>query len=161
MGGVGKKRIFVQDQSSARQNGLPFSPRHRTIRFALVKATKNKANPATDEFAWRTETMVLPEQKVAITEQSQDCQANSKVMHQSIPAAPISPPPPPSPWATTGHLPASSVPGVGHLQILRCPEAGHLPTPGYSRVFDTQNINLQRILLEKKQIGSSVKDRGL
>ena len=38
--------------------------------------------------------MVLPEQKVAITEQSQDCQANSKVMHQSIPAAPISPPPP-------------------------------------------------------------------
>ena len=56
---VGKKRIFVQGQSSARQNGLPFSPRHSTIRVALVKATKNKANPATDDFAWRTETMVL------------------------------------------------------------------------------------------------------
>ena len=30
------------------------------------------------------------------------------------------------PRATAGHLP---VPGVGHLQILRCPGAGHLPTP--------------------------------
>ena len=32
-----------------RQNGLPFSPRHRTTIVALVKATKNKANLATDE----------------------------------------------------------------------------------------------------------------
>ena len=32
------------------------------------------------------------------------------VMHQSIPAAPI----PPPPRATAGHLHASSVPGVGH-----------------------------------------------
>ena len=37
------------------------------------------------------------------------------VMHQSIPAAPS----PPPPRATVGHLPALSVPGVGHL-----------PTPG-------------------------------
>ena len=43
--------------------------------------------------------------------------------------------------------------------------AGHLPTPrGCSRAFDThtvsyQNITTQRILLEKKQISSSVKDR--
>ena len=72
VGVVGKRRVFVQSQSSARQNGLPFSPRHSTIRVALVKATKNKT--------WRTETIVLPEQKVAITEQSQDCQANSKVI---------------------------------------------------------------------------------
>ena len=36
-------------------------------------------------------------------------------MHQSIPPAPNPPPPPP---ATAQHLPALSVPGVGHLQIL-------------------------------------------
>ena len=37
---------------------------------------------------------------------------------------------------------------------------------GYSRAFDTnavsyENITTQRILLEKKQLSSSVKDRGL
>ena len=37
---------------------------------------------------------------------------------------------PAPPRATAGHLPALSVPGVGQLQILHCPEAGHLPTPG-------------------------------
>ena len=37
--------------------------------------------------------------------------------------------PPPPPRATAGHLPALSVLGIGHLQILRGPEAGHLPTP--------------------------------
>ena len=44
-------RVFVQDESSARQNGIPFSQQHRTTRGALVKATKNKAkgNLATDE----------------------------------------------------------------------------------------------------------------
>ena len=42
-------------------------------------------------------------------------------MHQLIPADP-----PPPPRATAGHLPASSVPAVGHLQILRPPGAGHL-----------------------------------
>ena len=43
--------MFVQDESSARQNGVPFSPEQRTTRVALVKATKNKAksNLATDE----------------------------------------------------------------------------------------------------------------
>ena len=45
----------------------------------------------------------------------------------SIPAAP-SPPPPPR--ATAGHFPTFSVPGCGHLLILRCPGAVHLPTPG-------------------------------
>ena len=34
-----------------------------------------------------------------------------------------------APPATAGHLPAFSVPGVEHLQILRCPGAGNLPTP--------------------------------
>ena len=41
--------VFVQGQSSARQNGLLFLPRYRMTRVALVKAAKNKANPATDE----------------------------------------------------------------------------------------------------------------
>ena len=43
-------------------------------------------------------------------------------MHRSIP-------PVPSPH-TPSHLPALSVPGVGHLQIFHCPGAGNLPTPG-------------------------------
>ena len=34
-----------------------------------------------------------------------------------------------APRATAGHFPALSVPGVGHLQILHCAGAGHLPTP--------------------------------
>ena len=76
-------------------------------------------------------------------------------------------PPPPALFpfrATAGHLPALSVPGVGHLQILHCPGDGLLPTRGHSRAFDThtvsiQNITTQKVLLEKKQIGSSVKDR--
>ena len=43
------------------------------------------------------------------------------IMHQSIPAAPNTSPP------AFAHLVS---PGGGHLQILRCPGAGHLPTPG-------------------------------
>ena len=54
--------------------------------------------------------------------------------------------------------------GVGHLQTLHCSGAGNLPTPGSFPSFDThvvsyQNITTQRVYLEKKQIGSSVKDR--
>ena len=76
---------------------------------------------------------------------------------------PASQPPPPRP-VTVGHLPTLSVPGVGHLEILHCPGARHSPTRGHSRAFDThtvsyQNITTQKVLLEKKQIGSSVKDR--
>ena len=43
--------MFVQDESSARQNGVPFSQQHRTTTVALVKATKKKpkSNLATDE----------------------------------------------------------------------------------------------------------------
>ena len=47
------------------------------------------------------------------------------VMHQSIPAVPI----PPPPRATTGHLLTLSVPGVGHSQFYRGTGAGHLHTP--------------------------------
>ena len=63
------------------------------------------------------------------------------LMHQSIPAAPSTPPH----WATAGHLPALSVPGMGHLQILCCPGHRHLPNPGTHAVF-YQNITTQRIL---------------
>ena len=59
-------------------------------------------------------------------------------------------PAPPPPQATAGHLPALSFPGVGHLQILCCPGAGHLPTPGLLH---------RGFYWERKQIGSSVKDR--
>ena len=33
--------------------------------------------------------------------------------------------------------------GGGHLQILHCPGAGHLPTPGHSRGFDTHAVSYQ------------------
>ena len=72
----------------------------------------------------------------------------------------------PPPRATAGHLPALSVPGVGYLQILRCPGPGICQPRGHSRAFDThavsyQNITTQRILMGKKPVDPSVKDRGL
>ena len=87
------------------------------------------------------------------------------VVHQSIPSAPSPPPPPP----TSGYCGAFARlfnPGVGYLQILRCPGAGICQPRGYSRAFDThavrhQNITTKRILLEKQQIRSSVKDSWL
>ena len=90
-------------------------------------------------------------------------QSQDLIMHQSISPAPSPPPPPPQ--ATAGHLPTLSVPGVGHLQILHCSGGrAFAKPPGHFRAFDThtvsyQNITTQRVLLEKKQIGSSVKDR--
>ena len=62
----------------------------------------------------------------------------------------IVPPSLPPLRATARHLPALSVPGVGHLQILCCP--GICQPRGHSRAFDThavsyQNITTQRILL--------------
>ena len=64
-------------------------------------------------------------------------------------------PPPPHPRATAGHLPALSVPRVGHLQILSCPGPGICQPRGHSWAFDThavcyQKITTQRILLAKK-----------
>ena len=90
-------------------------------------------------------------------------------MHQSTPAAPNPPPPqtptpPPGPQVTAGHLPAVSVPWVGHLQNFRCPGAGHLPTPGlfpsfwHARGFLSE-YNYTEDITRKKEIGSSVKDR--
>ena len=56
------------------------------------------------------------------------------IMHQSIPTAPS------PPWATAKYLPAFSVPGVGHLQILRCPGAGYWPTPGLFPSFLSKRL---------------------
>ena len=63
----------------------------------------------------------------------------ASVLHQSIPPAPT----PPTPQTTAGHLPALSVPGLGHWQILHCPGAGHLPTPGPFPSFDTHAVCYQ------------------
>ena len=77
-------------------------------------------------------------------------------MHQSIPPAP-SPPPPPR--ATAGHLAALSVPGVGHLQILHnLPTSGPFPSFSHACGFLSE-YNYTEGFTEKKQIGSSVKDR--
>ena len=56
------------------------------------------------------------------------------IMHQSIPTAPS------HPWATANHLPAFSVPGVGHLQILRCPGVGYWQTPGLFPSFLSKRL---------------------
>ena len=92
-------------------------------------------------------------------EAGEGCTMDSSIMHQSIPAGPS------PPRATCGHLPALSVPGVGNLQILHCPGAGHLPTPGpfpsfwHARGFLSEYNLHRRFYWKKKQIGSSVKDR--
>ena len=41
--------INAQIQSSVERTAVPFSPQKRTTKVALEKATKHKANPATDE----------------------------------------------------------------------------------------------------------------
>ena len=70
-------------------------------------------------------------------------------MHQSIPPAP-SPPP-----VTAGHLPALSVPGMGHLKFYTAQGPGICQPRGHSQAFDThavsyKNITTQKVLLEKK-----------
>ena len=84
-------------------------------------------------------------------------------MHQSIPAAP---PPPPHPFPLPGYCGAFArlvSPGSRAFANFALSGDGLLPTRGHSRAFDThtvsiQNITTQKVLLEKKQIGSSVKD---
>ena len=50
------------------------------------------------------------------------------------------PPPPPPPWANAWHLPALSVPGMGHLQILLCPGTGYLPSNfHFAKIFGNFN----------------------
>ena len=84
-------------------------------------------------------------------------------MHQSIPPAP-SPPPPPPPGLLWGiYMPCQSR-GWGICKFCTARWPGIRQPPGHSRGFDThavsyQNITAQRVLLEKKQIGSSIKDR--
>ena len=82
-------------------------------------------------------------------------------MHQSIPAAPS-----PPPQASAGHLPALSVPRGGHLwKFCTARGPGICQPRGHFRAFDThavssyQNISTQKVLLEKTQIASFVKDR--
>ena len=55
-------------QSSARRNSYRSRYGTNWTRVAPVKATKHKANPATDEVRMDNQTMVLPDHKVAITE---------------------------------------------------------------------------------------------
>ena len=86
--------------------------------------------------------------------------------YASVNSSCAQPPPPPPPLGYCGALAHLFSPGVGHLQISRCSGAGHLTSPGLFPALDThavscQHITTQRILLEKTQIGSSVKDRGL
>ena len=70
------------------------------------------------------------------------CHVQSTETYASVKSscAQLPSPPPSSPRATAGHLPAFLVwvgggGGGGHLQILRCPGAGHLPTPGQFASF--------------------------
>ena len=72
-----------------------------------------------------------------------------RFMHQSIPPAPSTPPP----GLLRGICPPCQSRGPSICQ-----------PPGHSRAFDThavsyQNKTTQKVVLEKKQIGSSVKDR--
>ena len=79
------------------------------------------------------------------------------LMHQSIPAVPSSPSPPP-PRATAGHFPALSALDF----VLPALVAGHMPTPG---LFPNVHGFLSEKKLRKgfywknKHTGSSVKDR--
>ena len=63
--------IYIQVQSSIDySHPYPcFSNAASTTKVALVKETKHKANPATDEVRVENRTMVLPDHKAAITKQ--------------------------------------------------------------------------------------------
>ena len=82
-------------------------------------------------------------------------------MHQSIPPAPSSPPPP---WLLRGICTPCQSRGWRICKF--CPARGpDIRQPrGHSRGFDLpavsyQNITTQKVLLKKMQIGSSIKDR--
>ena len=83
-------------------------------------------------------------------------------MHQSIPAGPSAPNP--HPGLLRGICPPCQSRGWGICKFCTARGPGICQPPGHSRAFDThavsyQNITTQKVLLEKKQIGSSVKDR--
>ena len=81
------------------------------------------------------------------------------LMHQSIPPAPSSPP------GNCGAFARLVSPGGGGIwKFCTAWGPGICQPPGHFRAFDThavfyQNITTQKVLLHKKQIGSSVKDR--
>ena len=84
---------------------------------------------------------------------------NRDLMHQSIPPAPS-----PTPGLLRGIFPPCQSRGWGICKFCTARGPGICQPPGHSRIFDThavsyQNITTQKVLLEKKQIGSSVKDR--
>ena len=81
------------------------------------------------------------------------CIKHFKLMYQSIPAAPTSPPPP---RATAGHLLALQSQGWGICKFCAARVPGICQPRGYSRAFDThevsyQNTTTERILLKKKR----------
>ena len=83
---------------------------------------------------------------------------NSCVMHQSIPAAPS------PPGLLQGICPPCQSRGWGICKFCTVGGPGICQPRGHSQAFDThavsyQNITSQKVLLEKKQLGSSVKDR--
>ena len=82
-------------------------------------------------------------------------------LYASVNSSCVQTPPPP---ATAGHFPALSVPGWGICKFCAARGPGICQPRGHSWAFDThavsqQNTTTQKVLLEKKQIGSSVKDR--
>ena len=87
------------------------------------------------------------------------------IMHQSIPPAPSLPPTPPPRPSHCGAFARLVSLGVGHLQILHCTGAGHLPTPGpfpsfwHAHGFLSEYNYTEGFTGKKKQVGLSVKDR--
>ena len=80
-------------------------------------------------------------------------------MHQSIPPAPSAPP-----GLLRGIFPPCQSRGWGICKFCTARGPDICQPPGHSRAFDAhavsyQNVTTQKVLLEKKQIGSSVKDR--
>ena len=79
-------------------------------------------------------------------------------MHQSITPVPS------PPGLLRGICPPCQSRGWGICKFCTARGPGICQPPGHSRAFDThavsyQNITTQKVLLEKKQIGSSVKNR--
>ena len=84
--------------------------------------------------------------------------ASREVIHQSISPAPS------PPGLLRGICPPCQFRGWGICRFCTARGPGICQPWGHSRAFDAhavsyQNISTQKVLLEKKQIGSSVKDR--
>ena len=87
------------------------------------------------------------------------------LMHQSIPPAPsAAPPPPASSGPLRGICPPCQPRGWGICEFCTARGLGICHPRSHSQAFDThavsyQNITTQKVLLEKKQIGSPFKHR--